>query len=117
MSLIRLHRNRGHNKRACRILSGLISVVRYTGVILCSQRCYFEFILRKDEGWIIRKFLDIRNKSCLDDVDRRILRQWQADPSLAACGAGRARARQCPGNWRAVRPSCSEAGVVKGVRP
>ncbi|MEL7100640.1 MAG: Lrp/AsnC family transcriptional regulator [Pseudomonadota bacterium] len=50
----------------------------------------------------------------LDDVDRRILRQWQADPSLAPAElADRARVSQAQLARRQAR--MREAGVVQGV--
>lgn len=50
----------------------------------------------------------------LDDLDRRILRQWQADPSLAPAELA-ARARVTTGQLARRQAKLREAGVVKGV--
>ena len=50
----------------------------------------------------------------LDDVDRRILRQWQADPTLAPADLAE-RARVSVGQLARRQAKLREAGVVKGV--
>jgi len=50
----------------------------------------------------------------LDDVDRRILRQWQADPSLAPAELA-ARARVSPSQLARRQARMCDAGVVRGV--
>ena len=51
----------------------------------------------------------------LDDVDRRILRQWQADPSLTPSELAE-RARVSAGQLARRQARLREAGVVKGVQ-
>ncbi|MEX0308965.1 MAG: Lrp/AsnC family transcriptional regulator [Tateyamaria sp.] len=51
----------------------------------------------------------------LDDVDRRILRQWQADPSLAPAELAE-RARISPGQLARRQGKLREAGLVNGVQ-
>jgi len=53
-------------------------------------------------------------KIMLDDVDRRILRQWQADPSLAPAELAE-RARVSAGQLARRQARLRDAGVVKGV--
>ncbi|MEX0370131.1 MAG: Lrp/AsnC family transcriptional regulator [Tateyamaria sp.] len=51
----------------------------------------------------------------LDDVDRRILRQWQADPSLAPAELAE-RARISLGQLARRQGKLREAGLVTGVQ-
>ncbi|WP_299040887.1 Lrp/AsnC family transcriptional regulator [uncultured Tateyamaria sp.] len=51
----------------------------------------------------------------LDDVDRRILRQWQADPSLAPAELAE-RARLSSGQLARRQARLHEAGVVRSVQ-
>ena len=50
----------------------------------------------------------------LDDIDRRILRQWQADPSLAPAELAE-RARVSSGQLARRQARMRESGVVKGI--
>ena len=51
----------------------------------------------------------------LDDTDRRILRQWQAEPSLSPAELA-ARARVSVGQLARRQAKLRESGVVKGVQ-
>ncbi|MEL7167551.1 MAG: Lrp/AsnC family transcriptional regulator [Pseudomonadota bacterium] len=51
----------------------------------------------------------------LDDIDRRILRQWQADPTLAPAELAD-RARVSPGQLSRRQAKLREAGLVRGVQ-
>ncbi|WP_223421725.1 Lrp/AsnC family transcriptional regulator [Tateyamaria pelophila] len=51
----------------------------------------------------------------LDDVDRRILRQWQSDPTLSPAELA-ARARVSPGQLARRQARLRDAGVVQGVQ-
>ncbi|MEM8577560.1 MAG: Lrp/AsnC family transcriptional regulator [Pseudomonadota bacterium] len=51
----------------------------------------------------------------LDDIDRRILRQWQADPSLTPADLAE-RARVSPGQLARRQARMRDIGVVQGVR-
>ena len=51
----------------------------------------------------------------LDDVDRRILRQWQADPTLAPADLA-ARARVSAGQLARRQAKLRAAGLVRGVQ-
>jgi len=51
----------------------------------------------------------------LNDIDRRILRQWQADPSLTPLELSK-RARVTPGQLARRQTKLREAGIVKGVQ-
>ena len=49
-----------------------------------------------------------------DDVDRRILRQWQAEPSLSPAELAE-RARVSPAQWARRQARLVDAEVVRGV--
>lgn len=51
----------------------------------------------------------------LDDIDRRILRQWQAEPTLAPAELAE-RARVSTGQLARRQAKLREAGLVTGVR-
>lgn len=51
----------------------------------------------------------------LDDIDRRILRQWQADPTFAPAELAE-RARVSPGQLARRQARLRDAGVVQGVQ-
>lgn len=51
----------------------------------------------------------------LDDVDRRILRQWQADPTLSPAELA-GRARVSPGQLARRQARLRDAGVVQSVQ-
>ena len=61
--------------------SGWVSAARYRGVLQAGQRCALSLFGEMKGGSCAS--ISICGKIMLDDVDRRILRQWQSDPTLA----------------------------------